>query len=109
MEGSVYLLYEGDQYLSSSSLVLMGVFTSPESLKVNAEKLIRQNGKKHVRDREGQLIKGDDYFDDCKTMEDKINVVVEDILLELMSRRSTVGWETNYSTHLVALDELGEI
>lgn len=109
MEGSVYLLYEGDQYLSSSSLVLMGVFTSQESLKVNAEKLIRQKGKKHVRDREGQMVKGDDYFDDCKTMDDKVNVVVDDILLELMSRSSTVGWETNYSIQLVTLDELGEI
>lgn len=98
MEGSVYLLYEGDEWLTTDSLVLMGIFTSPESLKVNAEKLIRQRIKQHRRVAKEN---GWEYDSDDE--------IVEDILLELTSRSSTVNWETNYSTQLVALDGLGEI
>lgn len=108
-EKNVWLLYEGDEWLSSDSLVLMGIFTSKESFKTNAEKLIRERGKKHVRDYEGQMCKGDEYFEDCKTMEEKITVVVDDILTELCSRGSTSGWEVNYCSTQATLDELGEI
>lgn len=98
MEGTVYLLYEGDEWLSSDSLVLMGIFTSPESFKANAEKLIRQRIKQHRRTAREQ---GLEYGTDDE--------IVEDIMTELTSRSSTDGWETNYTTQLVTLDELGEI
>lgn len=42
----VYLLYEGDEWLSTDSLVLMGIFTSKQAFKFNAEKLIRQRARK---------------------------------------------------------------
>lgn len=108
-QNEVMLLYEGDEWLSTDKLVLMGIFTSKESFMVNAEKLIRQRGRQHVKYYEGQMCKGNDYFDDCKSMSDKINVVVDDILTELCSRGSTYGWEFNYTSQMVNLDELGEI
>lgn len=94
----VYLLYEGDEWLSSDSLVLMGIFTSKESFKANAEKLIRQRIKQHRRTASEN---GWEYGTD--------NEIVDDILLELTSRGSTTGWETNYTTQSATLDELGEI
>ena len=106
-ENSVYLLYEGDEWLSMDSMVLMGIFTSDEYLKVNAEKLIRERAKQHIRDAEGNF--DPDYFEDCKTFEEKTTVVVDDILTELMSRGSTSGWTTNYSITSATLNELGEI
>ena len=109
MSEEVYLLYEGDEWLSKGSLVLMGIFTSDEQLKCNAEKLIRERGKKHVRDYESQMCAGDDYFEDCKTTDDKVDVVVDDILEELLSRGATSGWEVNYCWTTAKLDELGEI
>ena len=106
MEGnSVRLLYEGDEWLSTDSLVLMGIFTSEETFKANAEKLIRERCKQHVNDAEGYEY----YFGDCKTMKDKIDSVCDDILLELCSRGSTSGWTTNYMSTTVELDELGEV
>ena len=106
MEGnSVRLLYEGDEWLSTDSLVLMGIFTSDETFKTNAEKLIRERGRQHVSDAEGM---GYD-FSDCETMKDKIDSVCDDILLELCSRGSTSGWTTNYSSTTAELDKLEEI
>ena len=106
MEESVYLLYEGDEWLSTDSLVLMGIFTSDEYLKINAEKLIRQRQKQHLRDAEEQM-KFD--FDDCEHKEERIELVVDDILIELLSRGSTSGWATNYCYTSATLNELGEI
>ena len=105
----VYLLYEGDEWLSKGSLVLMGIFTSDEQLKCNAEKLIRERGKQHVRHYEGQMCDGDGYPEDCKTMDDKVDVVVDDILEELLLHGATSGWEVNYCWTVATLDELGEI
>ncbi len=105
MEQTVYLLYEGDQWLSSDSMVLMGIFTNEEKLKVNAEKLIREHTSEHLNDAEGM-----DYdFDDLETKKEKMDSVVEDILLELMSRHATSSWSTNYSFQEATLDELGEL
>ena len=103
---SVFLLYEGDEWLSNDSMVLMGVFSSEESLKFNAEKLIRQRGDEHLDCAEYQ-----NFFDSNETFskDEKISSVVDDILLELLSRGSTSGWSTNYLYQEVILDELGEI
>lgn len=38
----VWLLYEGDEWLSTGSLVLMAICTSEESFRANAEKLIAE-------------------------------------------------------------------
>ena len=38
----MYLLFEGDEWLSKSSLVCMGLFTSPTKLKAAVTQLIRQ-------------------------------------------------------------------
>lgn len=105
MEETVFLLYEGDEWLSTDSLVLMGIFTTKETLKANAEKLIRERGNEHVSDADGM---GYD-FDDCETRKEKIDSVCEDILLELIGRGSTSGWTTNYSVTEVELDKLEEI
>lgn len=106
MEESVYLLYEGDEWLSTDSLVLMGIFTSDEHLKENAEELIRQRKKQHLRDAEEQTMFD---FDDCDHDEERIEIVVDDILTELLSRGSTNGWTTNYCYTSATLNELGEI
>jgi hypothetical protein len=104
-QNEVTLLYEGDEWLSMDSLVLMGIFTSEETFKANAEKLIRQRAKQHVRDAEAM---GYD-FDDCESRKDKEDSVCDDILLELCSRGSTSGWTTNYTSTMVELDKLEEI
>lgn len=105
MGKTVYLLYEGDQWLSSDSMVLMGIFTSEEHLKVNAEKLIREHASEHLNDAESW---GYD-FDDLETKKGKMDSVVEDILLELMNHHATSSWRTNYSFQEATLNELGEL
>lgn len=103
---SVFLLYEGDEWLSRDSMVLMGVFSSEESLRFNAENLIRQRGDEHL-----DFVEDQNFFDIDETFskDEKISLVVDDILLELLSRGSTSGWNTNYSYQVAILDELGEI
>ncbi|GAY28478.1 hypothetical protein PvtlMGM1_1778 [Prevotella sp. MGM1] len=101
----VYLLYEGDQWLSTGSLVLMGIFTDIDTLRINSRELIRERAKSHLNDAVGM---GYD-FGDCKTKDEKKEVVVDDILLELMSRASTCSWSTNYSYIEATLNSLGEL
>ena len=104
--GTVYLLYEGDNWLSRDSLVLMGIFSSEESLYCNAEKLIRERGEEHLKEH----LRYDGWdFDEESTKQEKIDLVVEDILLELMSQKTTNGWGTNYYYQAVELDVLEEI
>ena len=43
----IYLLYEGDAWLSTSSLVLMGVFEDEYKLNEAAETLIQQHARKN--------------------------------------------------------------
>ena len=102
---SVFLLYEGDEWLSNDSLVLMGVFSSLISLDFYADKLIRERGKEHLEtaEEDGWV------FDEGLTEEEKVDEIVGTILLELMDRKSTSTWGTNYHIKEVSLDELGEI
>ena len=107
MEQEVYLLYEGDEWLSTGSLVLMGIFTSQELLKCNAKKLIRERGKKHLKFAlDSMMYMGNELNG---TIEENIEVVVEDILEELLFRGATSGWEVNYCYTSATLNELGEI
>ena len=92
------MLWEGDEWLSTCSLVLMGIFTSKEKLKENARTLIRQRASEHL---EIGNAMGLDYPDE--------DSVCEDILLELMAHSSTNCWNTNYLYETVKLDELNEV
>lgn len=105
-EKNVYLLYEGDEWLSTDSLVLMGIFTSEENLKENARKLIRQRAKKHLKTAEQNSIYDFEYPDND---EENISIVVEGMMAELMNNGSTNGWDVNYSYTCAELDKLEEI
>lgn len=94
----VWLLYEGDEWLSTGSLVLMAICTSEESFRANAEKLIAERAAQHFRTAKGN---GMDF--DCK------EGVCEDISLELRSRGATTGWDVNYCYTIADCDQLGEI
>ena len=50
----LHLLYEGDQWLSKSSLVLMGVFTNEDDLKSGVEKLIREDANNNYTEEDKQ-------------------------------------------------------
>lgn len=55
---SVYLLYEGDSHLSSSSMTLRGVFTNGPSLSDGAMQLVRENAKVNYRQ---EIANGGDF------------------------------------------------
>lgn len=105
MDKTVWLLYEGDEWLSTDSLVLMGVFSSRTKLNKAANMLIRQREREHLKDAIGNCYD----FIDCKTDKQKTEFVCNDILDELMNIGSTSGWTTNYMASSVTLDELGEV
>lgn len=98
---TVFLLYEGDEYLSAQSIVLMGVFSSKESLKKDAKKLIWQRRKEHLQNEKNNCLKGEHIRG---TRE-----LCADILAELLHRGSTCSLAINYSFTGVELDKLGEI
>ena len=97
---SVFLLYEGDEWLSRNSMVLMGVFTNQVELKSAAREPIEQRADEHL-----DIAKSNYDFDDDATEED----VVEEILIELFSRGATQGWLTNYSVVEVETNKLESI
>ncbi len=101
---NVWLLYECDQWQSKDSMVLMGVFTSEESLKKNAKDLIRQRERDHWLD-----AKGNGWKCEGNSKEEEMASVNEGILTELCKQGSTSGWTTNYSMLAVELDKLEEI
>jgi len=78
----VYVLYEGDAWLSSSSLVPMGIFDNTEDLMVSARELISER-----------------YFDKDE---------VEGIMLELANYNQVGGYDVNYLIKVVELNVLGE-
>ena len=96
----VYLLYEGDEWLSNDSMVLMGVFTNTNELYKAAKELVEQRIDEH-RD----IAKGKYGFDKDATEEE----VIEEILIELFSRHATSAWPTNYSFVEVETNKLEEI
>ena len=92
----VYLLYEGDAWLSSDSLVLMGVFSSKYTLYDAAEKLISE----HVKDNFDP-----DEYSEYYTEED----FIEDELICLRDRHQTQGGQVNFMVEEAILDRLQEI
>lgn len=100
MDKSVYLLYEGDGWLSNGSLVLMGIFDSDEKLKNGAEELISNRINEHY-----------DYAIEC-CCEDENDItkesVLNEILDELMDNFQYLG-ETSYIIKEAELNVVEEI
>ena len=82
MANVVYVLYEGDAWLSSSSLVPMGIFDNTEDLMVSARELISER-----------------YSDEDE---------VEDMMLELGNYNQISGYDVNYLIKVVELNVLEE-
>lgn len=100
-EKVVYLLYEGDEWLSTTSLILMGVFSSMKFLSDAARTLIAQRGREHW-----EIAVGNGCFEDKEiSMED----VCADIYSELIAEGQTSGWATNYIIKKVEINKLEEI
>ena len=78
----VYVLYEGDSWLSHSSLVPMGIFDNTEDLMVSARELISE---RHSDEDE-----------------------VEDMMLELGNYNQVNGYDVNYLIKVVELNKLEE-
>ena len=78
----VYVLYEGDSWLSHSSLVPMGIFDNTEDLMVSARELISER-----------------YSDEDE---------VEDMMLELGNYNQVSGYDVNYLIKVVELNKLEE-
>ena len=95
-KAEVYLLYEGDEWLSKSSQVLMGIFTNEQDLKKGCEELVRSRADRNFTDEDRE------YFD---TTED----FVEDSVVELMSNRQLLGNCTSFMISQVATNVLNEI
>ena len=92
----VYLLYEGDEWLSISSQVLMGIFTNDQDLKKGCEELVRSRADRNFTDEDRES------FD---TIED----FVEDSVNELMSNRQLLGYYTSFMISQVATNVMNEI
>ena len=97
---NVYFLYEGDEYLSSDSLILMGVFDNNDDLKTAAKELIKQRAEEHMRYALDNYTMDEDY-----TKED----VVNDLYDELLFNDQTSEGDTRYLIREVQLNVLGEI
>ena len=97
---NVYLLYEGDTWLSSNSLVLMGIFDNIDDLSNAAKELIEQRAGEHMLYAIGNYTMDDDY-----TKED----VVNDLYEELLDNDQTSKGDTRYMIDEVELNVLGEI
>lgn len=101
--GKVFLLYEGDEYLSNKSMILMGVFSNEESLRKGAKSLIWERRKEHLQSEKGNACKGD-YIRGMRE-------ICADILEELMNNRykQCIFGENGYQIKEVELDKLEEI
>jgi hypothetical protein len=78
----VYVLYEGDAWLSSRSLVPMGIFDNTDDLMASARELISER-----------------YSDEDE---------VEDMMLELGNYNQLSGYDVNYLIKVVELNKLEE-
>ena len=102
MMKQVFLLYEGDQWLSTDSLVLMGVFTSDEELRIASDKLIHERIDTNYEE-EG--------YDDGEgwSKEEMKEDFAQQILNELIENRQTQTYTINYIIKEVEVNKLGEI
>ena len=92
----VYLLYEGDEWLSRSSLSLMGIFTNEEDLKKGCEELVRSRAEQNYTHSEKEW---------CESMEDFIVYCVD----ELMSNRQVLSSYSSFTISQVATNVMEEI
>lgn len=96
LPSNLYLLYEGDEWLSSSSLVLMGIFTNENELKNGVEKLIRENVQNN-------------YTEDEEKNGTSIEEFIEESVYRLMSDRQLLGNYTSFLIRSVAPNTYGQI
>ena len=98
---TVLLLYEGDLWLSTDSLVLMGVFSSEDLLEKNAKKLIWGKRQEHLRFEKEQA------FEDEKIRSTRD--LCADILDDLMRFRQSEYGYTRYLVKEIELNKLEEV
>lgn len=94
---TIYLLYEGDAWLSTSSLVLMGVFEDEYKLNEAAETLIQQHARKNFN--------SEDWTDE----EYDIEQFVYDEAHHFAEGLQTVYGEVRIMAKTANMNELGEI
>ena len=97
----VYLLFEGDEWLSRDSLVLMGAFSTEETLKKGAKKLIWERRKEHLQYEKDSACKGDEIRG--------MREICADILDELIRNYQSSFGENSYQIKEVELDNLEEV
>ena len=109
----VNLLYECDSWLSTSSMVLRGVFTNDDSLGVSLWELIRSHRGEHVRggDLCDYLLELDgDEFVSVMSEDERADYVfddfVEDVIKELFDNGQTQGLSVNYMLVHIETDSL---
>lgn len=98
---TVFLLYEGDEWLSSDSLVLLGVFSSEKKLEKGAKTLIWERRKEHLRYAREQACKGD--------IIPGVRQLCDDILAYLMCFQQSADGYTRYIIEEAELDKLEAI
>lgn len=108
----VNLLYD-DELLSTSSMVLRGVFTDEDSLGVNLWRLIGGHKKEHINggDLCDYLLELDgDEFVSGMSEDEKADYVfddfVEDVIKELFDNGQTRGLSVNYMLVHIETDRL---
>ena len=94
---TIYLLYEGDAWLSTSSLVLMGVFEDEYKLNEAAETLIQQHARKNFN--------SEDWSDEEYDLEQ----FVYDEACHFAEGLQTVYGEVKIMAKTANMNELGEI
>ena len=97
----VYLLYEGDAWLSTDSLVLMGIFSSRKKLEAGARVLAFE----HIN----QLYDKDDCAYEGMTRDEGKNACIDNVVKELMTDNQTQGYEVNFDIRVAELNKMEEI
>lgn len=96
MNKNVFLLYEGDVYLSTDSLVLMGIFTS--------EKNLRKAVKKLIKERISENFDPTEYsYPTTKTQ------FIKEQILDFMELFQTLTGSVKFMARKATLNKLGEI
>ena len=105
------MLYQCDEWLSTNSMVLMGIFTNDDSLHGAIKDLIIENADTHENC--GDL---DDiiewYKEECGEdfeMSEVVEDFIDETTKELLRNGQTQGLSVNYMTTRVGTDVLGEI
>ena len=94
---TIFLLFEGDERLSFSSLVLMGVFEDEMKLNVAAETLIQRRAEKNFN--------SEDWCDDDYDLEQ----FVYDETVHFAETLQTQYGEVKIMAKTATMNELGEI